>query len=1499
MELENKLKKAKNINFYDNNYYEDDTTKSKFQESNIKNILCATAVLGGGIALYKSDVARNFIGKSMELLSKSSGELSKKSNVIKKWILKNYDHSGTDDSIYMTKFIIKNFNNKDFQKNFMENTQRDLEDLKNKIKKKKNSQKLINAMKNLDIIKSITNINNIERNLKSVEEKRAARELLSKNLFETSKLSYERIKSQLDKTTYRNLTLGDILDVSVKNSEKTLYNSNKNYVLDEDSLEIVNDFIKNTSSRKVENIDINGVNKNVSKSILETEEWKDLVIDRNIFINNKNNIIDLNNTNNNINFLMHKVSSDFKTPFIDINPLKIIRREKSKTLDPKAIVLDKTSIQPILTNSKGGNKLGDIFKESMIYTDGRVFKFNKDAKKYDLYKDDVYLLKTFKDNKDYDVTRKLNNINKMRDAEVIQYKNKFEDDYLGVIGRAITKATNKINPYEIVERMPILKAFGGEREDVYVVLNKHKKIKDIANKKSDICKYAEGFFLDTERNIDEMKTSTLNGYYDMKRINHSIGKIGLEPSNKSIKDAPSTVKNLILKRVLNGYRLYQAFQYINYLTEKDSEKKDPNDLNYGDNENISNNMARITTKFDLGFHTFKDKTKITNLFKSIEKVFPGFNQLTELPFIEGLGLTENKEVKEEYLSNEYGSVRKRKYKDLVETPFTRDEILFYNPNSYTNAIADVDFNGNKYGSSNVKFNREGFEGDDYGTPKVYTSKTKKGSTDNRYKLSNVNKMILNVGDNTNKSQPQKTLKVLKAKSPKINEEITNSNSLVNTLGHQYVDDSNVSGIGGFGTIGFITGKPREDNSIVDSPSYAYSFHKKFKDLDLVGLGGMLSELSGEFIQEKRKNTDYINSIRNHMKEWSPEDKYLINFKKDESYEEVYNGKLRLKGAGYEISNGIRIMDINSDNISSSKEELIRQLLYNNEPEEENPNKKLKDAKKSVIIDYKQKGLLIDSNVVFRDKVNDINIKYDAKIIDAKNNFEKAAVMVKVLETKNFKKLSESNLFTKLTGINNYRKKDYESINVILNTVGLKRGYLHYINKDKPEEGFSVAVTSNKKAYLKTLTKAYDVRKNLKIIIDESKRSRGDVYSNFDKLKMLTDVKPYNEEFETMEYKVKESKLPNEQKTEYSNMIKKIKSYKNHIGLSDVFISKNKSNMKYEKTLTKFEEIFKPEKKSVIEHGNKLKKDSIDLIKTSDYSAGKNINKYLLNSNIAKEFNKDNSMEAKKAKYSKKQLSIDTIFERINHFESFIKNKVSYVKSEKENYIGDILDGTDVQIGKLYKHIYEKKTGEILRDKKRRSQGKLEDYVDKLSEVKNTRFSNEYLENALREDKFNLGEYLGQEDKEDGKRKRKVRKLELSPKYIHKPLKSLLGMKVDKKEDSTKYFSRNVIPIENQEGNIPTDNVNIKMVNHEAVDYGESNIWSDDIKKFNSSAKTPIPKININTVKTNLYNILGSRGVTDININYLYNKSGNDVEFNLNYQDQEEAKKRFQDKRNFR
>lgn len=541
------------------------------------------------------------------------------------------------------------------------------------------------------------------------------------------------------------------------------------------------------------------------------------------------------------------------------------------------------------------------------------------------------------------------------------------------------------------------------------------------------------------------------------------------------------------------------------------------------------------------------------------------------------------------------------------------------------------------------------------------------------------------------------------------------------LGEQYINSAEVFGLRGFILKDFVTGTPNQNARRIENSGYAYSGNREFWDNNLGGLGGELSEITRRFIQRRNNDTDYVNPIRNTMPSWMPGENYFTNFLTGDPYSKVPNGEERLPGEGYERLWGMKnVMDmrIGSSFIGKGRESIVRHLLHQDVIDSDfgqetvNKGTKLHNA---IEKQWLETGLAISTEGKIEDKENKILGFYDAMVVDDTSPTGVGITDIKTTSEKRLKTLRR----TQKPLLEHQRQVNYY-LWATNNT--RSNGYIYYVNKENPDDNLTLKFQYSEKMLQETLTDLKNARNDIHKGIKSGIISRGDLYADIDRYRVLADVAPYSDEFRDMKAKLSWQKLSAKDEEEYKAINERVKAQKeplrvypykfktsnlqsqrvtvkgiidnntllvdaygtqHSIKFAGIHVSENDTD-KYKDTSHTMNDAASKKIRSLIGPGsrvtisydaddrNKFSKDSTESIRAVVTTAtGVNVNKNLLKSELAKEKEDDNSPAGVNAKYSNLQIKFGSMMETLTHSVisniPFVGDKFLQVRSPYESY----------------------------------------------------------------------------------------------------------------------------------------------------------------------------------------------------------------------------------------
>lgn len=557
-----------------------------------------------------------------------------------------------------------------------------------------------------------------------------------------------------------------------------------------------------------------------------------------------------------------------------------------------------------------------------------------------------------------------------------------------------------------------------------------------------------------------------------------------------------------------------------------------------------------------------------------------------------------------------------------------------------------------------------------------------------------------------------------------------NNAFLYGLGDEFNTMSDFFGMKGFELQAFITGEANTDARVVEDSNYAYSFNKEFWDKNLGGFGGDASEIFRRFVQKRDTGTEYINPVRNTMPSWMPGRNYFTDFKHADPYSKVDNGEERLPGEGYERLHGINSkkmfqLGIGSSFIGKSKEDMQKHLLNQDSfsPSSIDIMESGTQIHEQIEKAWLEAGLAINTEGRVEDKQNNILGFYDALVHDRTSRTGKAIVDIKTVSDKKFQRILAQG----------HPEFEHQSqTNYYLWATGNKRsnGYIYYVNRDNPEQTTTMGFRFDPNLLQQNLNTLNQARNEIYTGLENGTIGRGELYSNLDRYRILADVAPYSDEFQSIKAKLaNDTNLTPEEQAEISQINERITKQKeplrvypykfktsnlqtervrvkkvldnntilvNRYGVDHAVkfagIRVSESNTdKYNKNMTMNEAAAKELKKYIkrgktitigydFDEANKFKSDSTKSIRAVIYSNGKNVNQNLLNKGLAKE-KEDDSPAGIHARYTKNEIAFGSAMERVTHAIGhipFIGNKFFQVKSPYEQYRDREVYGKDFQ-----------------------------------------------------------------------------------------------------------------------------------------------------------------------------------------------------------------------------
>ena len=206
-------------------------------------------------------------------------------------------------------------------------------------------------------------------------------------------MTSEQAAQELKESGYKRLTLGDVAELTREDGVPKLV-AKKGIEINIDSttnsevtslLDKANDFFNNTFHKYGES----------NKRVFATNDWKNIVIDNNMRINEAGHIIDYRMTRDNAIEFAHSLANDFKLPLVQFNPFKtLLGFDKIGRKQPLMGLLKDTQYDPNITRLGGRDKkigewLVDTFGEeyenkNIAVINGKAFVTDTNGKLQEL-----------------------------------------------------------------------------------------------------------------------------------------------------------------------------------------------------------------------------------------------------------------------------------------------------------------------------------------------------------------------------------------------------------------------------------------------------------------------------------------------------------------------------------------------------------------------------------------------------------------------------------------------------------------------------------------------------------------------------------------------------------------------------------------------------------------------------------------------------------------------------------------------------------------------------------------------------------------------------------------------------------------------------------------------------------------------------------------------------------------------------------------------------------
>lgn len=410
-------------------------------------------------------------------------------------------------------------------------------------------------------------------------------------------------------------------------------------------------------------------------------------------------------------------------------------------------------------------------------------------------------------------------------------------------------------------------------------------------------------------------------------------------------------------------------------------------------------------------------------------------------------------------------------------------------------------------------------------------------------LYNVNKDLQHYSINKVIGTNQRVIKIDDFQGPDIpvgNDSPSVDNAFIYGLGEQFNTLADVAGLKGFALQAFVTGEANEKARVIEDSGYAYSFNDNFWEENLGGLGGGLSEITRRFIPKRNSNVEYVNPIRNTMPSWMPGSNYFTDFKHGDPYSKIDNGEERLPGEGYERLHDIKPnMWLGASTIGYEQDYIIKKLLngdpYTDSFEQETLDKG-NEIHSQVEKEWMESGFAINVEQEVKDERNQISGRYDALVRDPTSLTGVAIIDIKSTSAKKLEEIRKS----KKPLTHHMRQTNY----YLWATGNTKsKGYIHYVDKENPDNTYTVGFAFSPVELTKTLNNVYEARKAINKGLESGEIGRGELYNVLDRFRILADVAPYSQEYKDASALLEHEDLSADEKREVQQIRKRVEQQK--------------------------------------------------------------------------------------------------------------------------------------------------------------------------------------------------------------------------------------------------------------------------------------------------------------------------------------------------------------------
>jgi endonuclease YncB( thermonuclease family) len=301
-------------------------------------------------------------------------------------------------------------------------------------------------------------------------------------------------------------------------------------------------------------------------------------------------------------------------------------------------------------------------------------------------------------------------------------------------------------------------------------------------------------------------------------------------------------------------------------------------------------------------------------------------------------------------------------------------------------------------------------------------------------------------------------------------------------------------------------------------------------------------------------------------------------------------------------------------------------------------------------------------------------------------------------------------------------ENVQQLNFYATQMGTPINYFLEVNRQDPKAGIKIfAFQQNPELLNYTTQKVENVREGIRQDMASGKLNRGDLYNIIDRYRILADVAPYSQEFRDLKASLSHMGLSDTEHEEVQEINHQMTSRKhklrfynyrfktanvddqlvtvdhvldnntfvsvehpdNPIRFAGLRISQAKDNPIEDQAMKIVRQTIRPGEKLRIsvdaDELNQVKDDTYKTIQAVVYDhKGRNINKYLIDNELAKEKDNDYSPAAVHARFTPMQIAFGSLWETFAHMDTMIHTKLLQVRSPLESYERREVYGKDWQ-----------------------------------------------------------------------------------------------------------------------------------------------------------------------------------------------------------------------------